>query len=131
MFFYAFWIQIVDPIMTAERDAVAHEHLMSVEVKREHLDQQKLELDYRRDMRTLKAHIHRQKLIALFKESNSRRTRSILKRAMQIEMPRILKKIGVPVDEVRRRSKGTFFNRSLDYQRVPHLAKGDNEASLG
>ncbi len=101
MFIFAFWIQTADPIMTAQGDAVAYEHMIEVELKRDGLDQQKLELDYKRDMRRLKAHVHRQKMMALMKESVSRRTRLILKKAMQIELPRILKKIGVPVDDIK------------------------------
>ena len=94
MFFFAFLIQSVDPIMTAERDATAYSHLLSVEEKRDSLDQKRLELDHRRDIRKLKAHIHRQKLIAMWRESGSRRTRYMLKKAMQIQMPRTLKQIG-------------------------------------
>lgn len=110
MFIFAFWIQTADPIMTAQRDAIAYEHMIKVELKRDGLDQQKLELDYKRDMRRLKAHVHRQKMMALMKESVSRRTRLILKKAMQIELPRILKKIGVPVDDITV-SRGAFFAR--------------------
>ena len=101
MFIFAFLIQAVDPIMTAERDLRAYAHLLKVEAQRDKLDHKRLDLNYRKDVRRLKAHIHRQKLIAMAKESNSRRTRSMLKRAMEIEMPRYLKEIGVPVDKLR------------------------------
>lgn len=135
MFIFAFWIQTADPIMTAHRDAVAYEHMIEVELKRDGLDQQKLELDYKRDMRRLKAHVHRQKMMALMKESVSRRTRLILKKAMQIEMPRILKKIGVPVDEINV-SRGALFARVTSPGRFrpsngsPKLAKNGKKAPL-
>lgn len=121
MFIFAFWIQTADPIMTAQRDAIAYAHMIEVETTRGDLDQQKLELDYKRDMRRLKAHVHRQKMFALMKESVSRRSRTIIKRAMQIQMPRLLKQAGVDVDSV------TLANRGfLGSFRRPKLTAGTN-----
>lgn len=102
MFAYAFWIQSVDPIMTADRDQIAYAHMIQVDLKREKLDQQRMELDYRGDIRKLKRHLHRQKLAALWKESNSRRTRSTLKQSMLRQMPIVLRQLGVNVDHGRK-----------------------------
>ena len=111
MFFFAFLIQSVDPIMTTERDATAYAHLLSVEEKREALDVKQLDLNHRHDIRKLKAHVHKQKLTALWKESMSQRTKFTLKRAMRLPMPKLLSQIGVNTDEVG--YKGRFNGLSM------------------
>ena len=122
MFFFAFLIQSADPIMNAERDATVYAHLMGVEEKRDVLDQRRMELDYRRDVRRLKTHLHKQKLIAIWAESGKRRTRYIIKRTAQIQMPAILKSIGLPVDKIGQK-RSVFFWRN---PQLPAGGKGDD-----
>ncbi len=98
MFVFAFLIQSVDPITNAERDTVAHEHQTHVEEKREVLDRKQLALDNRRNIRRLKAHVQHQRMDMLWKESMSRRTRNLLRNSGRIELPYLLKSIGVPVE---------------------------------
>ena len=95
MFVFAFWIQSVDPIMTAERDSIAHDHLVRVETKQVELDRQRLTLIEKRDVRRLESHVKRQKLLALWKESTSRRTKRYLKQAVQEEVPLLLERVGI------------------------------------
>ena len=134
MFIFAFLIQSVDPIMTAQRDAIAYAHLVRVEEQRDELDQKRYELNHRRDVRRLKAHIQKQKLIAMWRESGSRRTRYLLKKAMQQEVPRILRSIGVPVSEKTRKSNSIFPWFSTNGHAPPRLPGGkkkdDENASL-
>ncbi|MEZ4702112.1 MAG: hypothetical protein R2834_17390 [Rhodothermales bacterium] len=102
MFVFAFLIQSVDPITNADRAAVAHEHQTHVEEKREVLDRKQLALDNRRNIRRLKAHVQHQRMDMLWKESMSRRTRNLLRKSGRIELPYLLKSIGVPVERANR-----------------------------
>ena len=95
MFLFAFWIQSADPIMTAERDQIAYDHLISVEEKRINLDKKRIILLERKDLRRLESHIKKQKLLALWKESTSWRTRRKLKTSARNEFPMLLERIGV------------------------------------
>lgn len=97
MFLFSFWIQSVDPIMTAERDQIAYDHMIDVESKRVKLDKKRLTLHEKKDLRKLESHIKQQKLIALWKESNSRRTRRVLKSSVQTEFPILLEKFGISI----------------------------------
>jgi len=126
MFLFSFWIQSVDPITTAERDTITYEHLTSVEARRENLDIQRLTLNERRDMRLLRAHVQKQRLLALWKEAVSRRTRSTLRRAVRLEVPRILRSLNVPIDEIPPR-KFSSFGR---YSEPSHHLDGHEEDPL-
>lgn len=97
MFLFAFLVQSVDPITGADRDTMAHEHHTSVEERREVLDRKQLALDNRRNIRRLKAHVQHQRMDMLWKESMSRRTRSLLRKNSRLELPHLLKSIGVDV----------------------------------
>ena len=97
MFLFSFWIQSVDPIMTAERDQIAYDHMIAVESKKAKLDKKRLTLHERKDLRRLESHIKHQKLIALWKESNSRRTRRVLKNSVRNEFPLLLEKFGISI----------------------------------
>lgn len=102
MFLFSFLIQSVDPIMEAERETIAQAHLTDTEAKREVLDRKSLELENRKNIRRLKAHVQRQRMALLWKESVSRHTRSLLRKASRLEMPVILHRIGVPVEKASR-----------------------------
>ena len=95
MFLFSFWIQSVDPIMTADRDQIAYEHLIAAETKKAKTDKKKLTLNERKDLRRLESHIKNQKLVALWRESNSRRTRRTLKNSARYEFPLMLRKFGI------------------------------------
>lgn len=95
MFVFAFWIQSVDPIMTAERDQIAQDHLVSVEERRVEIDRRRLDLLERRDLRKLEYQVKRQKLLALWKETMSRRTKRILKRDVRVQVPIMLERVGI------------------------------------
>ncbi len=128
MFLFSFLIQSVDPIMNAERDTIAHEHLTTVEEKREVLDRKQLALDHRRNIRRLKAHVQQQRMMHLWKESMSRRTRSLLRKSGRIELPIILKNIGVPVEKASRmRPRWLEIGKPLI---LPEHA-GDGQPSFG
>ena len=100
MFFFAFLIQAANPVMAAYRDEAAYGQLVNVEERRGALDQKQLELDYKSDVRLMKKKIWKDKLAALWNESDSRRTRQTLKRAMRLEMPKMLKQLGIDIDQV-------------------------------
>ena len=95
MFLFAFLIQSVDPIANAERRASELEELTAIEEGVEATEQRRLELDYRRGLRTLKAGAQQQRLSALWGEALSRRVRKAFKLSARVEMPRILKLMGV------------------------------------
>ena len=97
MFLFSFWIQSVDPIMTAERDQIAYDHMIEVESQRVKLDKKRLSLHEKKDLRRLESHIKQQKLFALWKESNSRRTRRVLKDSVRNEFPLLLEKFGISI----------------------------------
>lgn len=97
MFLFSFWIQSVDPIMTAERDQIAYDHMIDVESKRVKLDKKRLTLHEKKDLRRLESHIKQQKLFALWRESNSRRTKRILKNSVRTEFPLLLEKFGISI----------------------------------
>lgn len=109
MFLFAFLIQSVDPITSAERDAIAHEHQVAVELKREVLDGKQLALDNRKNIRRLKAHVQHQRMDLLWKESMARRTRNLLRGGARMEMPKLLQSIGVDVKGAAKARPG-FFN---------------------
>lgn len=99
MFVFAFLIQSVDPITNAERKATSAEHMTAVEERLEVVDRKQLALDNRRNIRQLKSHVQHQRMDMLWKESMSRRVRNLLRGASRIEMPMLLKSIGVPVEK--------------------------------
>lgn len=98
MFLFAFLIQSVDPITAADRKTIAAEHMAEVETRREAVDKKMLALDNRRNIRQLKAHVQHQRMDMLWKESMSRRVRNLLRKSGRIELPYLLKSIGVPVE---------------------------------
>jgi hypothetical protein len=100
MFLFAFLIQSVDPITNADRKATAAEHMTTVEERLEVVDRKQLALDNRRNIRRLKAHIQHQRMDMIWRESMSRRTRNALRKAGSIEVPMLLKSIGVPVEKL-------------------------------
>lgn len=124
MFIFSFLIQSVDPITTSERDAAAHEHQTMVEERREVLDRKQLALDNRRNIRRLKAHVQHQRMEVLWKESMSRRTRNLLRKAGQIELPYLLKSIGVPVERASRMKTGWLGLGSRSYPLLTHGGDG-------
>lgn len=99
MFVFAFLIQSVDPITNADRKATAAEHMTVVEERLEQVDKKQLALDNRRNIRQLKAHVQRQRMDLLWRETFARRTRNLLKGSSRIELPQLLKSIGVPVEK--------------------------------
>lgn len=95
MFVFAFLIQSVDPIANAERRASELAELTAIDEGVEATEQRRLELDYRRGLRQLKAGAQRERLSALWGEALSRRVRKAFKLSARVEMPRILKLMGV------------------------------------
>lgn len=114
MFFFAFWIQSVDPIMMAERDTTAYSYLASIEERKEALDARRMRLDEARNRRKLRSHVMKKKLVALWKESESRRTKSTLKRASITEMPALLQEIGVSVKDANKQSRFTYLKTKYE-----------------
>lgn len=102
MFVFAFLIQAVDPITNADRKATGAEHMTQVEERLEVVDKKMLTLDNRRNIRRLKAHVQHQRMDLLWRESMARRTRGLLKNSARIELPFLLKSIGVPVERAAR-----------------------------
>lgn len=98
MFIFAFLIQSVDPITNADRKATAAEHMTEVEARLEVVDKKQLALDNRKNIRRLKAHVQHQRMDLLWKETFARRTRKLLGNSSRIELPYLLKSIGVPVE---------------------------------
>jgi hypothetical protein len=99
MFVFAFWIQAVDPVMKAERDAQAKQYFAGVEKRREVIDVQMADLEKRKRMRRLKIQIDSKRVRALEVESNKRRTIKTLERSAVSEMPRLLEEAGVSVGD--------------------------------
>ena len=95
MFLFSFWIQSVDPIMIADRDQIAYDHMIAAETKKAKNDKKKQTLKERRELRRLETHIKEQKLFTLWRESNSRRTRRTLKNSARYEFPLMLRKFGI------------------------------------
>lgn len=95
MFLFAFWIQSVDPITNAIRRASELEELTSIDEGVESTEHRRLELDYRRGLRQLKAGAQRSRLSALWGEAVSRRVRKAFKLSARVEMPKILRLMGV------------------------------------
>ena len=122
MFFFAFWIQSVDPIMMAERDTTAYAYLASIEEKKENLDARRMRLDEQRNRRKLRSHVMKKKLIALWKESDSRRTKSTLKRASMTEMPMLLEEVGISVKKANAQPRFRFMNSK--YEAPKQLPQG-------
>ena len=126
MFVFAFWIQSVDPIMNAERDTTAHSYLTAVEERREILDVRRMELDEKRDQRMLEGQIKKQKIIALRKESNSRRTRATLRRAVRIEMPNLLERAGISIKDA---NQQPLYSLNSKYDVPKQLTEGKSDNS--
>ncbi|MEZ4699257.1 MAG: hypothetical protein R2834_02915 [Rhodothermales bacterium] len=127
MFLFAFLIQAVDPITNADRKATGAEHMTEVEGRLEVVDRKQLALDNRRNIRRLKAHVQHQRMDLLWKESMARRTRSLLKKSARIELPYLLKSIGVPVERAAKLTSKWFGLGSL--QLPPH--SGDSGSKGG
>jgi hypothetical protein len=123
MFVFAFLIQSVDPITSADRDVMAHEHQTKVEEQREVLDRKQLALDNRRNIRRLKAHVQHQRMDMLWKESMARRTRNLLRKSGRIELPYLLKSIGVPVEKANKMNAGWFDFGKIQ---LPERSSGDS-----
>lgn len=131
MFFFAFWIQSVDPIMMAERDTTAYSYLAAIEEKKEQLDARRMVLDEQRSRRKLRSHVMRKKLSALWKESDSRRTRSTLQRSSMTEMPMLLEEVGVSIKEANAQPRFRFLNRKYEQPRqLPAATASTTSKSL-
>ena len=131
MFFFAFWIQSVDPIMMAERDTTAYAYLASIEERREQLDARRMNLDEQRSRRKLRAHIMKKKLLTLWKESDSRRTKSTLRRASMTEMPMLLEEVGISVKEANAQPRFRFLNSKYTApKQLPPGSKNGSSKSL-
>ncbi len=130
MFFFAFWIQSVDPIMMAERDTTAYAYLASIEERREQLDARRMNLDEQRSRRKLRSHVMKKKLLALWKESDSRRTKSTLRRASMTEMPMLLEEVGISVKEANAQPRFRFLNSkyAAPKQLPPGLKNGSSKS---
>ena len=102
MFVFSFLIQSVDPITKADRDTAAQAHELETEGRREKIDQQRLALENRKNIRRLKAHVQYERMSKLWRETMSRRTKRILTTSARFKMPALLKSIGVPVDKAAR-----------------------------
>jgi hypothetical protein len=113
MFVFAFLIQSVDPITNADRKATAAEHMTVVEERLEAVDKKQLALDNRRNIRRLKSHVQHQRMDLLWKETFSRRTRNLLGNSSRIELPYLLKSIGVPVEKAAKLNTGWFSMKKL------------------
>lgn len=131
MFFFAFWIQSVDPIMMAERDTTAYSYLAAIEERKEQLDTRRMHLDEQRNKRKLRSHVMRKKLSALWKESDSRRTKSTLQRSSMTEMPLLLEEVGVSIKKANSQPRFRFLNSK--YENPKQLTTGrknENTRSL-
>lgn len=95
MFLFAFLIQSVDPLTTAERNALANEHLQAAEEREEAIEGKRLALNDRRERRRLKAHVQGQRLAHLWKESMSRGVRATLKASAPSEMVNVMRSLGI------------------------------------
>lgn len=113
MFIFAFLIQSVDPITNADRKATAAEHMTVVEERLEVVDKKQLALDNRRNIRRLKAHVQHQRMDLLWKETFARRTRNLLGNSSRIELPYLLKSIGVPVEQAAKLNTSWFSSKKL------------------
>ncbi|MEM8487796.1 MAG: hypothetical protein AAF564_19750 [Bacteroidota bacterium] len=131
MFFFAFWIQSVDPIMVAQRDTTAYSYLAAIEEKKEELDARRMALDEQRNRRKLRSYVMRKKLSALWKESDSRRTRSTLQRSSMTEMPLLLEEVGVSIKEANAQPRFRFLNRKYDQpKQLPASTASNKSKSL-
>lgn len=126
MFFFAFWIQSVDPIMTHERDVTAYSYLTAIEEKKESLDNRRMLLNEKRSNRKLRAHVMRKKISALWRESDSRRTKSTLAKSSVVEMPLLLEEVGVNVKKANAQSRYLAFKGKYDTPK--QLPKPKNSA---
>ena len=114
MFFFAFWLQAVDPIMQAQRDTEAFAYLSAVAKRREKLDLDRMELDDRNQRRKLRSHVMKKKLLALWKEADSRRTGKTLRNASVVEMPVLLQEIGISIKDANSQNRFLSFKGSYD-----------------
>ena len=114
MFLFAFLIQSVDPIMNAERDTTAYSYLAAIEERKEQLDARRMLIDEQRNRRKLRSHVMSKKLLALWRESESRRTRSTLKHSSITEMPVLLEEVGVSVGKANAQPRFRFLNSKYD-----------------
>lgn len=119
MFFFAFWIQAVDPIIKAQRDTEAYAYLSAIDKRREKLDIERMELNERRQRRKLLVSVSRRKLQALWKEADSRRTKNTLKKSSLVEMPVLLQELGVSVKEAN--SQNRFISLKSKYDAPKEL----------
>lgn len=95
MFIFAFLVQSVDPIMTADRDATANEHLQEAEGRMEVIEGKRLALWDRRERRRIKAHVQGQRLDHMWKETASRHVRRTLKAAAPAEILTVMRSLGI------------------------------------
>ena len=95
MFLFAFLVQSVDPITNADRDATANEHLHEAETRMEAIEGKRLALWDRQERRRLKAHVQRQRLDHMWRESMSRGVRSVLKSAAPSELLTVMRSLGI------------------------------------
>lgn len=125
MFLFSFFVQAVDPITQADRDDTAFAHKVRVEQKKEVLDKKLLELNNRSNIRQLKAHVQNSRINMLWKEAFSRRTRATLKKVSRVEMPLLLKAVGIKVPESK--SRFSWFGGVSD-AKVLEETSGDGHA---
>lgn len=132
MFLFAFLIQSVDPLTTAERNALANEHLHAAEEKEEAIEGKRLALNDRRERRRLKAHVQGQRLDHLWKESMSRGVRNTLKAAAPSEMVNVMRSLGIRTYKATGRSwlgvpLTPYKLLEQDAQTVPAIGGGDGQ----
>lgn len=125
MFFMAFWIQSVDPITTAQRDISAFAYLSAIEERRETLDERRGALKDKKNRRLLRENLLGKKIVALWKESDSRRTKGTLKRSSVVEMPELLEAVGVSVKSAN--DIGKLNSISLRYKNPKQLPQSTKQ----
>jgi len=116
MFMCSFWIQAVNPVMTAERDQAAYAKLVKIEEKRGRLDEKMLALSQQRELRLLKKQAQQQRLAEVRQAMAGRRARKILKQSAKRDMPAILRMIGVKPEVID--SAGQGFLAKWSSERV-------------
>lgn len=132
MFVFAFLIQSVDPITQADRMEIAYAHKVDVEKRTERLDIESMNLDSRRSMRKVKMGIQRQRIAQLWAEAFSRRVTKTLKSAASVEVPQLMKQLGIKTPR-----PGGRFSWSSKYtpykllQEGPSVDEASGDGRLG
>ena len=97
MFLFSFWIQSVDPVINAWREAEMVHKMTTAEGVMARAENRKMKMLEKRNIRRLEYRIKNMKISAIWREASTARVKHIIAQSIRVELPSSLRKLGMKV----------------------------------